>query len=183
MKRRSKLLMMSIPLIIVMAALAVYQYGIADIYRQAQELGEQQEVKVKLLARYSALIARKSALEKQMADLGQTRKNDEHKMVAAPTAAVACANLQSSVKGIITGRGGVINSERVEKTEEWGKFKMISVTVDAVFPDVRVLSDTLLAVETQTPYLVLKDVDIRVRNYAEPRELLVKLKVAALAGL
>ncbi len=183
MKRKGKLLVISIPLIIVMAALAVYQYGIADICRQAQELGDQQDGKLTLLEKYSALVARKPAWEKQIADLRQTRKNDEHKMVAAPTAAVASANLQSSVKGIITGRGGVINSERVEKTEEWGKFKMISVTVDAVFPDVRVLSDTLLAIETQTPYLVLKDVDVRVRNYTEPRELLVKLKVAALAGL
>ena len=75
-----------------------------------------------------------------------------------------------------------INSERVEKAEEVGKFKVISVTVDAVFPDIRALSDTLVTIETQTPYLVVREVDVRVRNYTDPKDLIVKLKVAALAG-
>ncbi|MRR17050.1 MAG: hypothetical protein EG826_11400, partial [Deltaproteobacteria bacterium] len=148
MKRKSKLLAISIPLIIVMAALAVYQYGIADIYRQAQELGDEQDAKLKLLAKYSALIARKPAWEKKIADLKQTRKNEEHKMVAAPTAAVACANLQSSVKGIITGRAGANNSERGENAEGGGKFKLIRVTAEGVFRGVRVRSDTSLPVVT-----------------------------------
>jgi len=103
-------------------------------------------------------------------------------MMAAQTIAIASANLQNTVKGIITGRNGVINSERVEKTEEKGKFKVISVTFDAVFPDIRALSDTLLTIETQVPYLVVREVDMRVRNYNDPRDLIVKLKVAALAG-
>jgi len=40
----------------------------------------------------------------------------------------------------------------------------------------------VVAIETQIPYLVVKEVDVRVRNYNNPRELIVKLKVAALAG-
>ncbi|MEE9910351.1 MAG: type II secretion system protein M [Deltaproteobacteria bacterium] len=182
MKRKSKLLMLSIPLIIMMAGLVIYEYGISDIYRKSDELRDQYDVKMKILEKYAVLIARKPSLEQKIIELRETRKSAESKMIASPSAAVASANLQNSVKGIITGRGGVINSERVEKTEEQGKFKIISVAVDAVFPDVRVLSDALLAIETQTPYLVVKEVDVRVRNYSDPRELIVKLKVAALAG-
>jgi hypothetical protein len=183
MKRKSKLLIGSIPAIVVMAVVVLYEYGISDIYRKADELREQYGIKMKILEKYTGLIARKPLLENRIAELRQARKNEENKLIISPTAAIASANLQNSVKGVITGRGGVINSERVEKTEERGKFKIISVTVDAVFPDIRVLSDTLLAVETQTPYLVVKEVDVRVRNYSDPKELLVKLKVAALAGL
>jgi len=182
MKRKSKLLILSIPVIIIMAAYAVYEYGISDIYRKADELREQQDIKMKMLEKYAALMARKPLLEKQIIELKQTRKNEESKMISAPTIAIASANLQNLVKGVITGRGGIINSERVEKTEEQGKFKIISVTVDAVFPDIRVLSDTLLAIETQTPYLVVRELDVRVRNFTDPRDLIVRLKVAALAG-
>ena len=183
MKRKSKLLIVSIPAIVIMAVLVLYQYGISDIYRKADDLREQYDIKMKIRERYAGLIARKPQLENRIAELRQAKKNEENKMIMSPTAAIGSATLPNSVKGIITGRGGVINSERVEKTEERGKFRIISVTVDAVFPDIRVLSDTLLAVETQTPYLVVKEVDVRVRNYTDPKELLVKLKVAALAGL
>jgi len=180
--RKSKLLIISIPIIIILAGLMVYEYGIVNVYRQAEEMKDQHAAKMKMLEKYSALLAQKPLLEKQIDELKQARKNEEAKMMAAQTIAVASANLQNAVKGIITGRNGVINSERVERPEEVRKFKMISVTVDAVFPDIRALSDTLVAIETQTPYLVVKEVDVRVRNYNNPRELIVKLKVAALAG-
>jgi hypothetical protein len=180
--RKSKLLIISIPIIIILAGFMVYEYGIVNVYRQAEEMEDQHAAKMKMLEKYSALLAQKPLLEKQIDELKQARKNEEAKMMAAQTIAVASANLQNAVKGIITGRNGVINSERVERPEEVRKFKMISVTVDAVFPDIRALSDTLVAIETQTPYLVVKEVDVRVRNYNNPRELIVKLKVAALAG-
>lgn len=180
--KRSKLLIWAIPFIVILAGYAVYEYGISSVYRRADEISEQRASKIKMLEKYTALIARKPLLEKQIVELRQARKNEDGKMMAAQTIAIASANLQNSVKGIITGRGGVINSERMEKTDEEGKFKIISVSVDAVFPDIRALSDTLLAIETQTPYLVVKEVDVRVRNYTDPKDLLVKLKVAALAG-
>jgi len=180
--KKSKLLIWAIPAIILMTGYAVYEYGIVNVYRQSGEIREQHDIKMKMLKKCSALIAQKPLLEKQIVELKQARKDENAKMFAAQTQVIASANLQNAVKGIITGRGGVINSERVEKTDEEGKFKIISVSVDAVFPDIRTLSDTLLAIETQTPYLVVKEVDIRVRNYTAPKDLIVKLKVAALAG-
>lgn len=182
MKRKSKLLIVSIPIIIILAMFLVYEYGVVNVYRHAEDLQDQRDTKMKLLGKYAALIAEKPALEKRMAELKEARKNADAKMMAAQTAAIASANLQSAVKGIITARNGVINSERMEKAEDAGKHKMISVTVDALFPDIGALSDALLTIETQTPYLVVKEVDVRVRNMNDPRELIVKLKVAALTG-
>jgi hypothetical protein len=56
------------------------------------------------------------------------------------------------------------------------------VTVDAVLPDTRALADTLYAIETQTPYLAVRELDARIRNFREPRDLTVKLKVSGLTG-
>jgi hypothetical protein len=180
--KRNKLLIWAIPLIILMSGYAVYEYGIVSVYRQYDEIREQNNIKMKMLKKCNALIAQKPLLEKQIVELKRARKDEDVKMFTAQTMVIASANLQNAVKGIIAGRGGVINSERMEKADEEGKFKIISVSVDAVFPDIRALSDTLLAIETQTPYLVVREVDVRVRNFADPKDLIVKLKVAALAG-
>jgi hypothetical protein len=36
--------------------------------------------------------------------------------------------------------------------------------------------------ETQTPYLVVKELDARILNFSKPKELVVKFKIAAIAG-
>jgi len=68
------------------------------------------------------------------------------------------------------------------KPEGEGKFKVINVSLDIVVPDPAALRDILFFIETRTPYLVVREVDSRVRNLKEPRELVVKLDVAALYG-
>ena len=93
---------------------------------------------------------------------------------------IAAAALQNAVKAAITGRAGLISSERVERVEAAGRYKLISVSIDAVIPDVKALADVLYAVETQTPYLVIKELDVRSRNISDPRDLSVRMRVAAL---
>jgi hypothetical protein len=68
------------------------------------------------------------------------------------------------------------------KPEGEGKFKVINVSLDIVVPDPAALRDILYFIETRTPHLVVREVDSRVRNLKEPRELVVKLDVAALYG-
>lgn len=182
MKRKSKLLIISIPLIIILAADVIYEYGITNIREEVSSIKALKMSKIRTLRKYTEAIAQKSALEKQIMALKDVRKSDDTKIIAAQTPAIAAANLQNSIKGIIAGRGGTINSERVEKSEELGKFKVTNVVLDVIFPDVRGLSDTLYAIETQTPYLVVKELDVRVRNYTDPKDLIVKLKIAALTG-
>lgn len=52
--------------------------------------------------------------------------------------------------------------------------------MDVVLPDTRALSDVVYSIETRTPYIIVKELDTRVRNLREPRDLMVKLSVAAL---
>lgn len=182
MKRKTKLLLIAIPFNVILLGAVIYQYGILSIREQMSFVDDMQASKMQTLQKYTDAIAQKANLEKQVVSLKEKRKNDDTKIIVAQTPASAAASLQNLVKGIIAGRGGTINSERVERPEDLGKFKVINVVVDVVFPDIRALSDTLFAIETQTPYLVVKELDVRVRNYADPRDLLVKLKVSGLTG-
>lgn len=182
MKSKSKLMIISIPLIIILTCFVIYEYGIKSIREEVSSLSELKISKMETLRKYKEAIAQKTDLEKKILTLKDTRKNDDTKIITAQTPAVAAANLQNSVKGIIAGRGGTINSERVEKPEELGKFKVTNVVLYVVFPNVRVLSDTLYTIETQKPYFVVKELDIRVKNYTDPKDLIVILKIAALTG-
>lgn len=182
MKIKSKLLVMSIPVIIVLAGLVAYQYGYQGVKNEMSSMKEMQASKTKILEKYISLIAEKPYLEKQLDSLKEERKTDDSKIIDAQTLSIAAASLQETVKALITSRGGSITSERVEKPDNLGNFKVINVSIDAIVPDTRALSDLLYGVETRTPHLIIKEVDTRVRNFRDPRELMVKIRVSALTG-
>ncbi len=182
MKKRSKILIVAVPLIMTLLGLVFYEYGYLRIRAQIATIKEDQAISTKTLEKYVALIAEKPRLEKKLASLTEARKADNVKLTEGQTPSLAAAALQDTVKGIVTSRGGTISSERVVKPEDLDKFKVISVSIDAVVPDARALSDILYSVETRTPYLTIKELDIRVRNFREPKELLMKLDVSALTA-
>ena len=182
MKKNSNILLMSIPLLIVLAGAVIYEYGYQGVRAELNETENTMSVKSRTLKNYVALIADKPRLEAQLAALKESRKEDNAKMIEGQTAPLAAATLQSTVKEIITSRGGNISSERVEKPEDVGDFRMVTVTIDAIVPDIRSLGDTLQSIETQTPYLSIREMDVRIRNLREPRDLAVKLKVSGLTG-
>jgi hypothetical protein len=182
MKRKNKTLVVSIPLVIILMGLSAYQYGYLRIQSELATIREEQDLKTKILEKYITLISEKPSLEKKLAALKETRKADDSKLIVDQTPSLAAAQLQEIVKSSITGRGGTISSERVGKTEDFAKFKVISVSVDASIPDSRILSEILYSIETRTPNLVIKELDVRVKNYRDPRELMVKLDVSALTG-
>ena len=182
MKRKSKLLAIAIPVVIILAGLVAYQYGYQGVKHEMISMKEMQASKTKMLEKYMSLIAEKPDLEKKLDALKEGRKADNSKIIEAQTLSISAATLQETVKGIITGRGGSITSERVEKPDALGNFRVINVSIDAILPDTRALSDVLYGVETRTPYLIIKEVDIRVRNFRDPRELMVKLRISALTG-
>lgn len=181
--RKHRLLIIFIPLLAILSALVIYEYGYLSVQDELAIATESAAVKTKTLERYLQLIAEKPELEKLLVSLKEQRKAEDAKLIEGQTLSLAAATLQDTVKGIITSRGGTISSERVGKPEDLGGFKAISVSIDAVIPDTRMLGDIIYSIETRTPYLVVKEVDTRVRNYREPRELIVKLDVIALTAV
>lgn len=182
MVRKSKSLILTIPLMAVLVGVITYQYGYLRVQEELAGIKEEQAMKQKTLEKYVALISEKPGLEKELAALKELRKAEDTKLIEGQTPSLAAATLQESVKGIVTSRGGTISSERVGKPEDFDAFKLITVSLDAVFPDARVLSDVLFSIETRTPYLVVKELDVRVRNLRDPRDLMVKLDNSALLG-
>jgi hypothetical protein len=182
MKRNSRFVTIALPVITILVIVVAYQYGYLSVKAEMTALREQESVRLGTLERYINLIAERPAIEKRLETLKEGRTSEMAKIIDAPTLGVAAAALQNVLKSSITSRGGSVASERVEKADDLGKLKAVNVSVDAVLPDTRALSDVLFTLETHTPYLVIKEVDARVRNFRDPREMMVKLRVSALTG-
>ncbi len=182
MMNRKRSLLIALPVLVILAALAFYEYVYLGIQAEVASVKEAQTAKANTLQKYLTFVSKKPDLEKSLVRLREERKAAEPKLLSGDTLSLAAASLQSTVKGMITARGGTISSERVEKPEDLGKFKVVSVSIDAVVPDPRALSDALYAMETQTPYLVIRELDSRVRNFTQPRDLMLRLKVSGITG-
>ncbi len=182
MQKKSKVIMAAVPFLVVLLGFAFYEYGYLQVRAEMETLEEKEAAKQKTLEKYIAAIAKKPQLEAALAELKEKRKGEDAKVIEGKTSSIATASLQNTVKNIVTSRGGTISSERAEKPEDLGRFKIISVGLDAVFPDTRALCDALYSIETQLPYLVVQEIDSRIRNYRDPRDLTVRLKVSAITG-
>lgn len=182
MKKRNKTLIITIPLMAVLLGFMLYEYVYLRIQSDVVTIKESQAIKTRTLEKYISLIAEKPDIEKNLASLKESRKADDVKLIEGDTLSLASAALQEMVKDIVTRSGGTISSQRVGKPEDVGKFKVITVSMDTILPDPRALRDILYAIETQTPYLVVKDLDARIRNYRDPRDLVVKLDISSLTS-
>lgn len=180
--KRSNTLIIALPLMVILLGLIMYKFVYLKVQADVASVKENQAIKTKTLGKYISLISEKPQLEKNLVSLKETRKADDSKLIEGQTLSLAGASLQEMIKDIVTGKGGTISSERVGKPEDLGKFKVISVSIDTVLPDSRALSDMLYSIETHTPYLFVKEIDIRIRNFRDPRELMVKLDVSALTS-
>jgi len=180
--KKSKLLILAIPLMAILFVFLMYEYVYLRIQTDVGSIKESQSMKTKTLEKYISLISEKPEMEKRLASLKEARKADDTKLVEGKTLSLAAASLQDMVKDIVTNSGGTISSQRVGKPEDLGKFKVITVSIDTILPDPRALRDILYAIETRTPYLTIRDVDIRIRNFKDPREQVVKLDVSAITS-
>jgi hypothetical protein len=203
--------MLAAPVLIILFCLVIYEYVYLGVKAENASIMEQSDARMETLNKYIALIAEKPELEKQLAALKEQEKAQKVKLIDGEPISLASANLQGMVKGIVTGRGGTISSERIgkpedleksplspagttalaakgatgkktEKPPEGQKFQVLSVSIDATLPDAAALSDILYSIETRTPYLVIKELDARVRNFKEPRELMVRIDITSLYG-
>jgi hypothetical protein len=180
MGNKSRMLFIAVPVMMVLLSVTVYEYGYLRVQSEISDLEDGVSTKAKTLAKYETLIAQKPRIEERLVALREVRKMESSKTIEGQTPSIVAASLQDMVKGMVTARGGSIVSERAEKPEEAGKFRIITVTLEAVLPDTRALADTLYAIETQSPYLVVRELDTRIRTFKDPRDLTVKLKVSGL---
>lgn len=182
MKSRNRLLLVGVPILAILAGLFIYQYGYIRLQEELRSVKDDEMMKVKTLQKYADFAGRKAEFENRLAALKEARKANEANLVEGQTPSIAAASLQNSIKNLVAAKGGSISSERVEKPEDAGKLKVISVSMDGVVPDVRFLNEILFAIETQTPWLVVRELDARIKDFRNPRELMVRLKVSGMTS-
>jgi hypothetical protein len=207
--KKSRLLRIAVPLALVLLIMVAYKYLYVDVSAEQASLRERQDAKMATLRKYINLIAEKPELEKQLAALKEQAKAQDVKLVSGEPVSLASANLQGLVKGVVSGRGGTVSSERIGKPEDLEKapvsatggtappgkaaagkkaakpvqeprLQVLSVSMDAMIPDTAALNDILYSLETRTPYVVLKELDVRVRNFRDPRDLMVRIDATGL---
>jgi hypothetical protein len=177
---KNRTFIITIPLLVILAALLFYQYVYLNVQADIASLKERQAMKTATLEKYISLLAEKPHLEEKLPELRDLWEEQDSKLIEGQTLSVAAASLQDTIKNIILSSRGTITSERVGKPEDEGNFKKIIVSIDALLPDVRSLSDVLYSIETNIPYMTVHELDVRIRNYRDPRELIVKFQVSAL---
>jgi hypothetical protein len=175
-------LLLSIPVAIVLLGCVVYEYGILRVESEMQSISEVESIKSATLGKYVRLIAEKPDLEKRIAALQESKKEEETKLIEGQTPALAAATLQNIVKGKIIGAGGTVSSERIDKPEELGvaQLKVIGVIFDATLPDTGALNNMLYSLETGIPCLSVRELECRIMNWREPKQLSIRMKVSAL---
>lgn len=179
--KQNKRLIIAVSFLAVLAVIVIYQYGFVRVQAKKSLIKEQQDSKIELLEKYTSLIAEKTLLENELSSLKEERKAESSKLIEGSTPSIAAASLQNEIKGIITDNGGTISSEKIERSGIIDTLRVISVSVNALLPDAGALGDILYAIETHIPYLVVKELDVRVKNYRRPTgEITIKLIVSAI---
>jgi len=172
-----------VPLIIVcliLVGLTAYDYGYRNVIERMSEIKEARFVKERTLNKYATLVAQKGNLAKELVELKEELKNEEARLPEWQGPALAAANLQNTVKEVVSSNGGNITTERVNKSETRGNYKIVSIGMDMIVQDTSVLTAILFGIESKSPYYKINNLDIRVNDLKAPREMTVRLDVSAM---
>jgi hypothetical protein len=174
-------LLIGIGLILILTVLVVYRYGYVSLVGGIERIKDQREMKQKTLSKYHALISKREALTEEIDRLRNLLKDEELKLISGQTPALASASLQGMLKQLIHEKGVSITSERVERTDEKDGYRVVSVSFDMTTNSIGAISDILYNIESRTPYMVINQLSVRVRNYRRPSQLTIRLKVSGLS--
>jgi len=170
---------MVLPGIAAFLLIALWQVS-AVMSDMRDDVESQLAVAEKHLRSSQRIAGKRGQLEASLKAAAGRRVDNEAQLIMGTTAPLAAANLQDSVKQVIIEKGGRISSERVAPTRSEPPFQVITVSFDFILPDVSQLGDILYSIESRTPYLVIPELSIQVRNIRNPGELTVKINVSAL---
>ncbi|HIJ59941.1 MAG TPA: hypothetical protein HPP56_04935 [Nitrospirae bacterium] len=141
---------------------------------------ELKNAKLETLKKYEKTISEIPVLEERLEELTEKRKKLSQFLVEGQTHSVASSALQDTVKNIVSSRGATVQGQRIEKASELGRFKLIAVNTNFQTNDVKMLLDILYAIQLNKPAISIKEIDVRLINFKEPRQLLLSLTTGGL---
>ncbi len=170
------------------ALLIILVLGLAiifdNVYRVAEErkedVADRKTLKVKKIKEYKAIVEKKKELEEIHEDYKKTLELINNYVIHGKTPALAAADVQNIIQSIITPRGGNVTRFNAKPPDNTPPFQVINIEMDATFPNISVLNDTLYPIETRKPFLYVKKIDVRPVNYMVPIDLMVNFEISAL---
>lgn len=178
--RKNSSLIYTLPLAIIVFIFVFYEYGYLNFKAELDQERERTSLKVETYKRYTAAIAEIPSLETQKAELTEKRKSLSNIFFEGQTHTVASSALQDNIKNILTARGATIQGQRIDKPTDLGRYKVITVNTNAFLPDAKLLPDILYAIQTSMPRMVIKEFELRVQNYRDPRQLYLNITTSGI---
>jgi general secretion pathway protein M len=157
--RRSKILAFGLLLLAFGATVRFVAVPVVQRYLSNVESLEEQRYQ---LRRFELVAAQ---LEVRQTELARVLRTNEIAVYALKhtSPALAAAELQETVKGLVVTNGGELTSVRVLPTKVDGKFERVSVNVRATLEN-EGLQNVLYALESATPYLQVENLSVSSRN-------------------
>jgi general secretion pathway protein M len=157
--RRSKILAFGLLLLAFGLTARFVAFPVVQRYLSNAESLEEQRYQ---LRRFELVAAQ---LEVREAELARVLRTNEIAVYALThtSPALAAAELQETVKGLVVANGGKLTSVRVLPTKVDGKFERVSVNVRATLEN-EGLQNVLYALENATPYLQVENLSVSSRN-------------------
>ena len=180
--KKSKLLMIALPVTILLFCYAAYEYGYLAIQLEKIEMGEKRSQKERMLLRYLATISQRQHIQSALVFLRPLKKVNDEGIIKAQEPAKAADALNSILKEVFSQKGGVISREKPQEPQKTGALTVMVMEIDAVLPDAGALHEIVYAIETHPFLMVIKRMDVKISDKNNPRELSAKFEIAALYG-
>jgi len=180
MIRNSKILIIALPLTLILLCYAAYEYGYTALMTKTAELQDTRELKEKMLFKYIAAISKKQQIASTLHFLRPVKVMNDEGFIKEPASAAAMERLRGTLKEIIVQGGGQITGDRSTEPVKSGIYMIYEIEVDSKLPDTRALNEIVYAIESHKLHMVIKNLDIRVTNPNAPREMVARIKVAAI---
>jgi hypothetical protein len=183
MKNKSLVLQLGMLAAPVLLFFILQDYAYTPLQKQQAAFQEDIIVQRKLLAKYLGIIEQKPKYEEAYRGFERLKQTVETQILNSKTESLAKAELQKTVKDIVTGKGGVIVSERAEKTEDKDGFKLLNVRIDADLATPAMVDEILYEIASSAPVMIVDLLEIRVNNIRQPGPVKLTLSVSALARI
>ena len=150
---------------------------VEPILEHNRTAGELVPAREQVLQQKRDLIARRSAINTELAATQARFEKLSEGFLTSATPAVAASELQKIVKDMAAQAKTEVRSERILPPADRGELLEIPVEI-AVSCEIRQLVDLLTRLDGSPKLLPIQDLKVRVVNLSQPKELLVTLTIS-----
>ena len=160
-------------------AFCVFTFIIDPFVASQQRIQEQIPTKLKQLEKYRQFVAGKAQAEADLKHSQRAANQCNVMFLSGDTPPLAAANLQDILKTLSAKNAIKIHSEKVLDAKSFDYFEQIPVQIDFT-SSIRNLTNFVYDIETYKKSLNITDLNIRVTNRRNPRDIRATIVVARL---